>query len=99
MQIHLSGKITQTSKIERYDAPQQHDADPADLFAIMSFPSERHYAKYLTSDDHKALEDQGVKESFILTMQLSLPPKEQKIDKYAREFGNAYETYGEDWFG
>jgi len=98
MEIHLSGQVMQATKLQRFDDLQEHDLDPMDISMIMSLPSEKEYGAYLGSDGHKKIEEY-VKESTILTQQLTLPPKEQAINKYDWTYGNPYEPYGEDWFG
>lgn len=100
MQIHLSGPVTQPiPQILEWNDPNYKDSELIDFFTLSSFPSEKDYGAYLTSDEFKKLKDEGVKEGVILSLKFRMPPKSQKIDKMGWQYGNPYEPYGEDWFG
>ncbi|KAF2006061.1 hypothetical protein P154DRAFT_518273 [Amniculicola lignicola CBS 123094] len=113
LQIHLRGPITFSAPPERLDLKKDEDTsepqdlDPADLFVLMSFPSEKEFGEYLAhAEKQKEKEKEAgrensnkVQETFVLTQEFHLPGKEMEIDRYGWEYGNPYEPYGEDWFG
>jgi hypothetical protein len=113
LKVHLFGKVTHMSKVERWHETSVEDMEKTGAFGLLSFPGEREYAGFLVSDEHRRLvkgadkkgeevrkEDGGVvEEGMILTKEIRLPPKDQVINLYGWQDGSSYEPFGEDFFG
>ncbi|KAK5463073.1 hypothetical protein LTS15_002786 [Exophiala xenobiotica] len=112
LKVHLFGKVTHMSKVERWHETSVEDTEIIEAFGLLSFPGEREYAGFLVSDEHRRLvkgadkksqevrkEDVGVVEEGMILTEIRLPPKDQVINRYGWRYGNPYEAFGEDFFG